>query len=483
MHKTKPKIELHVYGKSSYWKWNFFIALLPFILYGVPIHALVNTSKSRKNESIKSWFLSVRGSSFCYGFISLLLFLLSLSLNVTMCYYFWGIFYELIIQGIITPNLVTNGTHIVLYLPFLALVDYLWIFGYSLRRTLRSFDDSLNFTRFNFGEPTDIVPSYRKNLCFMYFLIVCIIVLNIFLTLHRVQRQDWSTETILRHSANYAVVVLYCCFLPIYACLCWGIRYQLQLVAGYIDSLIRKKVRLSHKHLPVLKGCYRRAVDNIIYVNTLCSLTVSWILMAIAVYVSLEASDVGMYLSGVVMKFLNRAPTESPVREVVFTPDLVRYFVGQIINFSLYLALIMYTVWQAVMTNDEARYFHVWLNDFASEVPQQEGYEPDVPTPKILHSLETGTNEAWPAKHHDPVTHPCIEVPSDGLQRPSLNGSRYKDATSVYLEKVEHRGAQERMSINKGRGKFKKNLLAILFWFTTVSPKNFQVGEEIRGDK
>lgn len=32
-----------------------------------------------------------------------------------------------------------------------------------------------------------------------------------------------------------------------------------------------------------------------------------------------------------------------------------------------YLALFAFTIWQAVLVNDNVRYLHVWVNDFVTE--------------------------------------------------------------------------------------------------------------------
>ena len=128
---------------STYWRNNFVVVLLPFILAGFPLHIIIPTDGSRKilreKQNVEQW-LQFRWRSPPVIWMTLLLLIAAGYLNYLFISSAVIIFNMLIIQGRFESSILDPVFELVYILPFVLMVDYSWLFGHQLNALIQSLD-------------------------------------------------------------------------------------------------------------------------------------------------------------------------------------------------------------------------------------------------------------------------------------------------------------------------------------------------------
>lgn len=408
------------FSSFTEWNWNFCIVTFPFIILGFPIHLLhiksnpdefsIPTSSSSGGVGANTlpWLKSNFVPFNCLKLIaSVILSIITLGLIAYFIYNLWYFLYDLLYLGEISGVVITSILYLIRILPILIPSVYFWFYGYNLKFLFDSFDtissafersfystwkNHANSAGGNIGGVTanGMVPPkiYWVKLLSLYFIIFGLHAIQIYLDIqtYGVFSPDNSLYYHILESAtwvDYWFEIMCMLALPIYCLICWGVKAELELLIGYLNLLVYYKMRPSFGIFNDIKYLYKKVARQIISVNKIFSLYISFLFMAISIFISWKSSQGSITFFKYLTALSNfPPPTEEPVKKdededtttTLFPPILINYpaakLMRETIGYELIaliqLCVIVYTIFQAIHVNKAARCLHVILNDFVT---------------------------------------------------------------------------------------------------------------------
>lgn len=253
--------------------------------------------------------------------------------------------------GQVHANVYEDLINIFRIAPIVIPLDFVWIYGYTIRNLLNSIIkrtypvvQTEKTTKLKFS-------SYRRWLFYIYSLIF---ILEVVQGLLIVQESKASPEPSWQLWIDFAINLVYNMTLPIYMMLCWSILFEFKMLAKYIKSLMKIGCRPDFAHLHEVKRSYKLISNHIMLINDTCNIYFSWVILILYLANYNE-------LSTMLRSTINLLAT-GPLN-----PIHVRMFIGNFFSVLLQMLLLFFTIYFAILANDQARYVHVRLNDLTSE--------------------------------------------------------------------------------------------------------------------
>lgn len=339
---------------ENYYKNTLKVTLFPFVFWGIPTNKLFVKQKTL----ITSEWLTIitKYSNPCSTLLTILVFIVAISINGYVFYSFGNLFYEFVIKADPSSN-ISGDLNVLMQLgPIIVPINYIWLFGYTIRNLIESFDRvTIPITHSYHVELPVYVstrPSGRSTLFIMYFIIFVMYSVQFTLLYYRIRNGDTNVKAAIEYVYNS---VFYTLTFPVYATLCGAVRYEFQLLFSYINLLMEDKESTQMIYLDDFKRAYKMIADQILQINRHCSLYLSLVFLVISLSLYQEVMELGVKAIQIVTE-----------EDINFRPFEIRTLIGDIFVILSYAGLGIFTVWQAVQTNDDARYMHVWLNDFVT---------------------------------------------------------------------------------------------------------------------
>lgn len=364
--------------KQRYWKLNFLLVLSPLILCGFPIHLLLWGRRGISNW--KQWFKQIfLKDPIPIRLLTMVFFLIGLGINGFFIAVSTRSFHSLVIKGEVRFNVLEDVLNILRLAPMVIPLNFVWIWGYSVRKLLLSFD-RVTYPEIEVMDKSEMnkkwkhgwrsMPSYR----FRLFLVYLLILLNQSISLLIVwERSKAWAEDDLDNTINmidawvdFILGLMYNLMLPLYMCLTWGIQFEFERLSLYIKSLIACRVHPSFTYFAQFKKYYKDVGNHVMLVNDICGFYYSWVLLVLYSSMYDEVFGVLIVLFGIFIAsglgWRSDASGESDMTAVD-----VRLFVGNFFGGLTQMVILGLTVWFCITANDQARNLHVRLNDFISE--------------------------------------------------------------------------------------------------------------------
>ncbi|OXA63833.1 hypothetical protein Fcan01_01600 [Folsomia candida] len=375
---------------SSPWRTNFIIVFTPLLLWGFPIHLLFLHPGKIYSGGTKQW---LKSSFTCpHVILTVLTALVCLVFNIALFYALGRLVQTLIINGKVTLEFFDLVTTLFSILPIAVPLNLFWLKGYQLRNFIIFTSNETNLIKAKKqvdaeGAEFDRISNKRTTLILIYVSILLIHVLDQVSNFYTndiskqanfaIQDQIWIV------AMNYFIPVLSTFVLPIYACFCFLIRYQIDLAQEYVEALIKMNVGPTYDHFDEIKKMAKDILDSVMMTNS----TFSIILSVVVIMVGFElwgevghlvltlfnialTAFLGLREEGVdpaVVKLFDIVANVTGNRSTAgLEPATIRLVVADCVIIFGYVALFGWTVWQAVRTNDAIRAIHVWLNDFVT---------------------------------------------------------------------------------------------------------------------
>jgi hypothetical protein len=355
--------------RNSYWTVTFRVVLFPFVFWGIPFHLITfgREGITTKRAWVRSIFLEEKLLKVVLVHLPFLL--IGLAMNGYVFYMVWRFFDNLVLQGQITSNFVEDLHLFGRLTPITYPVISVWIWGYSFRNLILSFDRSNPLINPYFKHNQDLqsssssIPNYRLYLGGVYFLIFllqlsqCLLVINeIQQTAPEGSRTEFGQKFIQGIWIDYFLTFMYNLLLPVYICFCYAIQCELHLLSDYMKILAASGIQPEETHFDEIKKQYKSIAKQIVLINDILNIFYSYTIIILygETYNETHATVVPI-LSNII-----KESSETVSKDI-------RLFIGNLFCLIVQMILIFFTVWTAIGANDRARDLHVRLNDFVSQ--------------------------------------------------------------------------------------------------------------------
>lgn len=413
---SSPKKLSYSSPPSSYWSWTFGITTFPFIVWGCPIYLLLIDRPSIRTT--RTW-LKYLFDCTKHPFITLATFIL-LICTVLVNIYFISLLATLIkslfIDGVYKSTMFSDLIDFLRDIPVVIPLNYIWLRGFRINNIVSLLNQKYRkYTQINCG-------GYRLKLVVMM-IITCGVHAIRYYSYKKYTFSDLSFFTVWKTVWEFSVDVFVTLTFPVYCTFCYAIRFELYTIKALVYEMISKRVKPNETHLNKFKILYTHAADHIDVVNGCFSvyLSVTIALTIIGTFVDAEIliasvvtvissmffsifgerevlgrmadtiikNGTSSHLKNIIHELSNSKGNgtsnflDSPVltadetieivksngtvtSDATVDPNVVRQINAEIVCILLVYALLFFTIWQAVVTNDCARAVHVWLNDFVA---------------------------------------------------------------------------------------------------------------------
>ncbi|CAL8107316.1 unnamed protein product [Orchesella dallaii] len=391
---------------SSYWSWTFALVTFPFVFCGCPFY-LLTVKLPLKHPVIRttgSWLKHMFNCSTfpCLPVLTFILLILAVITNIHFFYTLGTLFNSLFIAGVYKESMLKDLYEFIIVLPVIIPLDYVWLRGFKINNIVTILDHKRR--HYN-----DVSCSYNIRLVVLMLIVFGIQTIR-FISYKKYKGNDFLE--IVDTTVSFTTDVFVSLMLPLYCAFCYAVKFEFMVIKSVIYKLISKQMRPTVSHLNQFKTLYTHAADHIVAINSLFSLYMSLVILFIIVGTLIDATTLfetiiasitqlifgnTNLITDVVGPMLNNTnchhsglPNTGPslphlplldslnLTECNSANDLnnmgttsgevisVRQVNADIVCILITYALICFTVWQAVGTNDCAREIHVWLNDFCA---------------------------------------------------------------------------------------------------------------------
>lgn len=380
---------------SSYWSWTFAITTLPFILWGCPFyHLLIERPTIR---TTRTWLKYLFNCS-RHPLITLDLYIhlvCTVIVNIYFFYLFGTLIHSLFIAGVYESSMFSDLIDFLRDIPVVIPLNYIWLRGFRINNIVSLLNQKYRkYSQIACG-------GYRLKLLVMMIVIACVHVIRYYSYNKYTFDANLSFFEIWRRVWELLVDVFVTLTFPVYCTFCYAIHFELRTIKALVYEMISKRVTPNVSHLNKFKTLYTHAADHIdavngcfsIYLSLTIALTIIGTFVDAEILIATVSTLVAtMFFSifggkeavGTINDSNTNTLTElsisnltatfgfnltNPINVIVDTsvnPIVVRQINAEIVCILLVYALLFFTIWQAVGTNDCAREVHVWLNDFVA---------------------------------------------------------------------------------------------------------------------
>ena len=139
----REEVKVLKHKERTYWRNNFFIVLLPFVLLGLPIHIILPSKRTRVMQKLdlswRHWFEFRIGSPSAI-LITVVLLPFYIFTNYLMLSTVATLFIDIIIRGRVRYSDLAALLQFLYSVPFFIMVNYAWIYGHLLNSIIQTFD-------------------------------------------------------------------------------------------------------------------------------------------------------------------------------------------------------------------------------------------------------------------------------------------------------------------------------------------------------
>ena len=351
---SQEEVKVLKQEERTYWRNNFFIVLLPFVLLGLPVHSILPSKRTadmqQKLDLSWRYWLRFRILSPVAILMNVVLLPFFIYTNYVMLSTLATLVIDVIIKGLITLSDISAFMQFLYLLPFFVIVNCAWMYGHLVNYVIRTFDtptsvlqvttcirvaedlpknatnlathcvDTMSMQVRNaavqtpkyicssqlqsgsqihilqveqapLATPRSPDPCYRRKLSQIYFLIFAAPLIHIFTTWYRVDHEDWSCEEILNHVQLYMATITYTLVLPVYATFCRTIACQFNVLRGSIKDCIQRGERMRESHIYFIKKAYQQIADSIVTTNVLFGIFVTGVLLALDIFAAFNCAN------------------------------------------------------------------------------------------------------------------------------------------------------------------------------------------------
>ena len=151
-------------NERTYWRNNFFIVLLPFVLLGLPVHIVLPTKRTAVMQKLdlswRHWF-EFRVRSPIAILMNVVLLPFYMYTNYLMLSTLATLFIDIIIKGRVRWSDLTALVSFLYSVPFFIMVNYAWIYGHLLNSIIQTFDTPTSVL--DVAACTQTADEYPKN--------------------------------------------------------------------------------------------------------------------------------------------------------------------------------------------------------------------------------------------------------------------------------------------------------------------------------